>query len=153
MSTGNERPPPHRVGAARRHPRSNDRICRDPVDCRVASINLVRDSDARRETLRQRLRLDYRQVATTPSGKRFVVTASRRSLPGDSSLLFLPLPVLLGWAAVKQFFIVIRRQPRWKVEVFPAWEPSSTRIIVTASKAEAIRRADVEALTLTRGAT
>ena len=58
----------------------------------------------------------------------------------------LPWPILLGWVAVRQFVFVVRREPSWQVEVIPAWEPNGARIVALASKADAIRRVDREAV-------
>lgn len=94
--------------------------------------------------------MEHRQVVTTQSGQRVVVTASHRSLDGDAAYWFLPWPVLLAWVAIRQLGFVLRRQPRWQVEVTPAWEPKRVRVIAKASKAEAIRIADSEASALAK---
>ena len=105
----------------------------------------VKGTDARANALRERFRLEHRQVVTTPSGQRLVVVASPRGLAGDLLDRPLPWPVLLGWVAIRQFVFVVRRQPGWQVEVAPAWDPSGARVVSMASKADAIRRADREA--------
>ena len=102
--------------------------------------------NARGTALRERFRLEYRQVVATPSGKRLVVVASPRSLAGDQLDRPLPWPSLLGRIAVRQFVFVVRRQPSWQVEVIPAWDPTRARVVALASKADAIRRAAREAV-------
>jgi hypothetical protein len=108
--------------------------------------------DAKRQTLRERSRLEYRQVVTAPSGKRYIVAASPRSLAQEPDQWPLPWPVVLVWVAIQQLVLKARRQPGWQVKVIPAWEPNHARIVARASKTDAIRRADAEASALTTGA-
>lgn len=108
-------------------------------------MTLVERTNARGNALRERFRLEHRQVVTTPSGGRLVVVASPRSLAGDLLDWPLPWPILLAWVAICQFVFLVRRQPGWQVEVIPAWETNCARVVAKASKADAIRRADREA--------
>lgn len=101
------------------------------------------DPDARRP-LRQRVRLEYRQVVTTPSRARFVVKASPRSLAGEPDQWPMPWFAVLAWVAVRQVALMIRRQPRWQVEVAPVLDPNAARIVMTGSRVDALQRVTTE---------
>jgi hypothetical protein len=112
-------------------------------------VNDVTGRDARGQGLRERFRIEYRQTVTTPSGNRFVVSASPRTLGGEPDQWPLPWP-MLAWAGIRQLVLIVRRQPRWRVAITPAWEPQNARIVATGSKLYAFQRADAEAAALAR---
>lgn len=101
--------------------------------------------------LPERFRLEHRQVVTTSSGKRFVVRASPRALAGDPEWWPLPWPLVLVWVVLCQVTFVVRREPGWRVDVAPAGQQDSGRLVVRATRAEAFRRADAEASALAQG--
>jgi hypothetical protein len=123
----------------------------EPAAQCVISLTLVEQPNPRGTALRERFRLEYKQVVTTPSGKRLIVAASPRSLAGQPDYWPLPWPILLGWIAIRQFVLMVRHQPGWQVEVTSAWEPDRARVVAKTSKVDAIRRVDSEASALTRG--
>lgn len=67
----------------------------------ITSLEIVERPDANGQTLLEKFRLEYRKVVTTPSGKRFVVTAHPRSLAADLDYL-LPWPILLSSIAIRR---------------------------------------------------
>jgi hypothetical protein len=117
----------------------------------ITSLDGVDRAEAQGQTLRGRFRLEHRRVVTTPSGKRFVVTATPRSIAGDPEFWPLPWPILFGWVTIRQCALWVRRQPGWQVEVTPAWEPEGSRIVARTSRADAIRRVDIEVSALAGG--
>lgn len=99
-----------------------------------------------------RLRLEYRKTAVSPSGKQVVVRARRKVnddaiSPLDTSPL-LPVVVVATWAAIREFRLRRKYQGLWIVEVYPRFQPERAQVVAEALKYEAFDLVDAKAAEL-----
>jgi hypothetical protein len=97
-----------------------------------------------RRTALDRLRLEYRQRATTPEGREVTVRARRKIDAAEADPIAGPLPlfIVVPWVAVREFRNHKTYQHRWIVEVLPRFEPDKATVIAEASKTEALDLVD-----------